>query len=405
MPQVKSVTALVVVGMGSRYEKEAHQGVSHFIEHMMFKGTKKRPNALAVASELDSIGAQFNAFTGSELTGFYVKSFAKHLSLSLDVLSDILINSKFAADEVERERKVILEERRMYRDNPRDYIHDLYDRLVYGRHPLGRPTIGKEETIHSIGRGDLLDYCRGWYRPGNIVVGIAGGVGGDLSKKEVTRFFGKLGKEAWEKPLPFKSQQKKSAVLLKEKKTDQTHLALGVRGYPLGHPRKYAYAVLNTILGRGMSSRLFTEIREKRGLAYYVGSLTSPYTDAGDLTVFAGVNNRRVKEAVEAIVKELSLLKENPVSKSELSKAKEMLKGTLSLSLESSSAVARFFVGQEILEEKIESPEEVMGGIDEVGVGSVWEVAQEIFVNEGLNLALIGPFKRKDSFLPLLSLS
>jgi predicted Zn-dependent peptidase len=154
-----------------------------------------------------------------------------------------------------------------------------------------------------------------------------------------------------------------------------------------------------------MSSRLFTEIREKRGLAYYVGSLTSPYTDAGDLTVFAGVNNRRVKEAVEAIVKELSLLKENPVSKSELSKAKEMLKGTLSLSLESSSAVARFFVGQEILEEKIESPEEVMGGIDEVGVGSVWEVAQEIFVNEGLNLALIGPFKRKDSFLPLLSLS
>lgn len=405
MPQVKSVTAMIVVGVGSRYEEKQHQGVAHFIEHMMFKGTKRRPTSLAIATELDGIGANFNAFTGNELTGFYVKAEASHLPLALDVLSDILLNSKFEPKEIERERRVILEERRMYQDNPRDYVTDLFDELVYGDHPLGRPTIGQEKTIKAITREHLCDYCQRWYKPGNIVVGIAGGTDEEAAVAGVRRHLGKLEQAEWAKPSSFKPKQRKPGVLVKGRKTDQTHLILGVRGYRLDHPKKYVYAILTSILGKGMSSRLFIEVREKRGLAYYIGALAIPYTDTGTLAVFAGVNNRRVGEAIEAIIKEFERLKREPVPAKELDKAKEMIRGQLALSFENSSAVARFFVAHELLENKIETPEELMKKIDAVTAEEVQDVAQELFVNKGLNLALIGPFKDETQLLPLLNLS
>jgi len=405
MPRLKSVTAMIIVGVGSRYEEKEHQGVAHFIEHMMFKGTKKRPTALAIATEMDRIGAHFNAFTSNELTGFFVKAESSHLPLALDVLSDILLNSKFEPKEIERERGVIVEERRMYLDNPQEYVIDLYDELVYGDHPLGWPTVGREKTIKATTRKNLFDYCQRWYKPGNIVVGIVGGMDQKVAVAEARRYLAKLGEAEWTKPLSFKPKQKKPEILVKSRKTDQTHLALGVRGYPLDHPKKYVYAVLTNILGKGMSSRLFIEIREKRGLAYYIGAFATPYTDTGTLTVLAGVNNRRLGEAIGAIVKELKRLKQDPVPKDELEKAKEMIKGRFALSLESSNAVARFFIAQELLENKIETPEELVKKIEAVTAEEIQEVAQELFVNRGLNLALIGPFKDRNQFLPLLDLS
>jgi len=405
MLQVKSVTAMIVAGVGSRFEERQHQGIAHFTEHMMFKGTKRRPTALAIASELEGIGADFNAFTGEELTGFYVKAASKHLPLALDVLSDILLNSKFEEKEIAREKGVILEERRMHRDNPREHIGDLYNKLVFGEHPLGWETVGREETIKAMCREDLLDYTSRWFKPENTVVVVTGDTDREKALAEVRWRLGKLQPAKLSKPLPFKARQGKPEILIEERKTNQTHLALGVRGYPLSHPKKYACAVLNTILGEGMSSRLFLQLREKMGLAYYVGSLMAPYTDTGTLVTFAGVNNQKTGKAVEAIIGELKRLKDKPVPSREISKVKEIIKGELVLSLESSSFVARFLVGQEVLERKIETPEELMKKIDAVAAKEVQGVAREIFVNEGLNLALIGPVKGEKQLLPLLDLT
>lgn len=405
MRQVKSVTVMIVAGVGSRFEEKERQGVAHFTEHMMFKGTKRRPTALTIATELDGVGADFNAFTGEELTGFYVKAASKHLSLALDVLSDILLNSKFEEKEIEREKGVILEERRMHRDNPREHIGDLYNKLVFGDHPLGWETVGREETIEALCRGDLLDYTGRWFKPEKIVVVIAGDIDRGKALAEVSRQLGRLKPAKSDKPLPFKAKQEKPVILIEERKTDQTHLVLGVRGYLLGHPKKYACAVLDAVLGEGMSSRLFVRLREKMGLAYYVGSTVVPYTDTGTLATLAGVNNQKVGKAVAAIIGELKQLKIKTVPQREITKAKEMIKGELTLKLESSSFIAQFLVSQEVLERKIETPEELMEKIDAVSAEEVQDVARELFINKGLNLALIGPVKDKSRLSSLLNLS
>lgn len=405
MPQIKSVTVMIIVGVGSRYEEREHQGVAHLIEHMMFKGTRKRPTPLAIAAELDGIGADFNAFTSHELTGFYVKAASEQLPLALDVLVDILLNSKFEEEDLEQERRIVLEERRMYRDDPKDHVWELYGKIAFGDHPLGWPIVGQEETIKAISRQHLHQYCKRWYKPGNIVVALAGAISEYRAVAEVRRLLGGLKRAEWSKPLPFKGTQQKPQVLVETRKTDQTHIILGVRGYPLDHPKKYAYTVLDTILGTGMSSRLFTQLREKRGLAYYVGSLALPYTDAGTLIAYGGVNNRRVEEASEAILGEFRKLKIRLVASKELTKAKEMLKGRLALSLESSNYIARFLVGQEMLKGKIETSEELMKKIDAVTAEEARNVARELFVNKTLNLALIGPMKDGERFLSLLDLS
>lgn len=405
MREVKSVTAMIVVGIGSRHEEKEHQGVAHFTEHMMFKGTKKRSTSLAISSELDSLGAVSNAFTSNELIGFYVQGASRHLPHALDVLSDVFLNSKFDEAELERERGVILEERRMDRDNPRDHIGDLYFRLVFGDHPLGWEIVGREETIKGMQREHLVDYVSQWFKAGNSAVVIAGNVDREKTLTEVARLLGRLETGRLSKALPFEAIQKKPKILVENRKTDQTHLALGVKGYSLKHPRRYACSVLNTILGQGASSRLFMEVRERRGLAYYIGSSMLSFTDTGILVASSGVNNKRLKEAISAIVGELQRLREKTVPDKELRKAKEMIRGHLALNLENSGFVARFFVAQELLERKVETPGELVKKIDAVNAEEVREVAKELFVNKRLNLALIGPFKDEARFLSLLDLS
>jgi len=408
MSQLKSVAVMILVGAGSRYEEEERQGVAHFIEHMMFKGTKRRPTPLAVASEMDAMGAEFNAFTAHELTGFYAKSAAKNFARVLDVLVDILLNSRFAEAELKRERGVILEERRMYRDNPRDHIWDLYSELSFGGHPLGWPVIGQERTIRAIERQDFFDYCRRWYKPGNIAVAVAGDISADKAIAEVRRLLGGMVPAEWERAIPFTgTEQLQPRVLLERRKTDQTHLMLGVRGYPLDHPRKHAYTVLNTVLGTGMSSRLFTKVREELGLAYYINSSVLSHTDAGTIFARGGVSNHRVNKALAAIIGEFRRLKEELVDPEELVKAKEMIRGRLALGLESSDDVAEFVVSQEMLKGKIETPEELMKKVDAVTAEEIREVARELFTSETLNLAVVGPYARDDeaTFLSLLDLS
>lgn len=405
MREVKSVTAMIVVGIGSRHEEKEHQGVAHFTEHMMFKGTKRRSTSLVISSELDSLGAVSNAFTSNELIGFYVQGASRHLPHALDVLSDVFLNSKFDEAELERERGVILEERRMDRDNPRDHIGDLYFRLVFGDHPLGWEIVGREETIKGMQREHLVDYVSQWFKAGNSAVVVAGNVDREKTLTEVARLLGRLETGRLSKALPFEAIQKKPKILVENRKTDQTHLALGVKGYSLKHPRRYACSVLNTILGQGASSRLFMEVRERRGLAYYIGSSMLSFTDTGILVASSGVNNKRLKEAISAIVGELQRLREKTVPDKELRKAKEMIRGHLALNLENSGFVARFFVAQELLERKVETPGELVKKIDAVNAEEVREVAKELFVNKRLNLALIGPFKDEARFLSLLDLS
>jgi len=406
MPHLGSVTAMIGVGAGGRYENTRTQGIAHFTEHMLFDGTTKRPTSFEISSELESLGAHFNAFTDKEITAYYVKAEAKNLSKVLDVLTDMVFNSKFDPKEIEKESRVITEELRMYRDEPRTWVQSiLYDRLVFGDTPLGRDLIGTEETLSSLKREDFLAYLEEWYRPHNLVVTVAGRINEKEALAEVREVLGE--REPGEvKKLPrFASAQKEPQILIEERKTDQTHFVLGLRAYRRSHPKREALEILISALGGGMSSRLFQEIREKQGLAYYVEAGWQDFSDTGSLQIVAGVNNQKVNDAVTAVLAELKKIKDLPIPVPELRKAKEMLRGHLVLGLESTNGACSYFLGQEVLEGKIETPEEKLKKIDAVTAADVQKVAQEIFVTNGLNLALIGPFSDSDRFRRLLALS
>jgi len=405
MPHLASVTAMIGVGAGGRYEDARTQGIAHFIEHMLFDGTTKRPTSFEISSELESLGAHFNAFTDKEITAYYVKAESRNLPKILDVLTDMIFNSKFEFKEIEKESRVIIEELRMYKDEPRSWVQNIYDLLVFGDTPLGREVIGTEETLRSMKREDFLAYLGDWYRSPNLVVTVAGKIGEEETLAEVREVLG--GREPGEikKLSKFTFEQKEPQVLIEERKTDQTHFVLGVRAYHRSHPKREALEVLISVLGGGMSSRLFQEVREKRGLAYYVDAGWQDFSDAGSLQIVAGVNNQKVNDAVTAVLTELRKLKEQPVPAAELKKAKEMLRGGLVLGLESTNGVCSYFLGQEVLEGKVETPEEKLKKIDAVTAAEVQKVAQEIFVTKGLNLALIGPFSDSDRFRRLLALS
>lgn len=403
MPNLESVTAMIGVGAGGRYEEPRTQGIAHFTEHMLFDGTEKRPSSFSISSELESLGAQFNAFTDKEITAYHVKAEARNLPQILDVLTDIVFNSKFDPKEIERESRVIIEELRMYRDEPRNWVQTLIDQLLYSSHPLGREILGTEETLQAIRRKDFQDYLGRWYQPANLVLAVAGRLEGNaldgireaLEERE-SQNVGSL--------LQFAVSQKEPAVRLEKRKTDQTNLVLGVRAYPRSHSRREALEVLLTILGGGASSRLFQEIRDKRGLAYYIGVDWQDFSDTGSLMILAGVNNQKAEEAVAAVVGELAKLREHPVPAEELKKGKEMLRGSLVLGLESTSGASLYFLGQEVLERKIETPAERLAKIDAVTAADVQAVAQELFVTGGLNLALIGPFSDAERFRQILKL-
>ena len=411
MPSFKSVTSRILVGAGSRYETKLNNGVSHFLEHMAFKGTKKRPSALEISSLIDGIGGEFNAFTGKETTGYYIKSSVNHLKLSLDVISDMLRNSLFKDEEINKERGVIIEELNLYEDTPARKIHDIYESLLYGDSPMGWDIGGRKEIIKKLSREDFTSYMDSLYSADNMVVIIAGGIDSDKTVQIVSKFFADM------KPFDIKGyrkviqKQSKPAVMVKRKKTEQVHVAIGVRTIPLNHKDKYALSILASILGGGMSSRLFHEVREKRGLAYYVRTSSDHYQDCGTLVSTAGVDPKRVDEAISVIVEQYQKISNltysassGQISNKELTKAKEFIKGHLVLEIEDSRAVAGFYGLAEILEDKIETPNEYMEKINQVTLGQVADVARSYLVSQTLNLAVIGNFSDGQRFEKLLSL-
>jgi predicted Zn-dependent peptidase len=403
MPHAQSVSCFVMLSAGSRFETRETNGIAHFAEHMFFKGTHKRPRSRDITSTIDSIGGEFNAFTGKEYTGFYVKCAADQRETAFDVLVDMIRNSKFEPEEIEREKGVIVEEMNMYFDTPRDFISGVYDRLLYGEQPLGWDIIGTKETVRSATRGIFMDYLSRWYKPERIVVGVGGKIDGDLNA-DLERLLGDLDPGSTPTPAPVDLSENGTArVLLHTKQSDQAHVCLGVRSYPLVHPDRYIVQLVTTILGGGMSSRLFTEVRERRGLAYYVFGLNNAYTDAGSLYAQAGVDINRIDEAVETIVRELRRMAEEPVPADELEKARNSAKGRFVLQIESPHGMILFGLRREVLEGQAAEPEDVLAGLDAVTAEDVQRVAQDLIAGNGLNLAVIGPFDDPDRFEKLLA--
>ncbi len=406
MPSLESVTVIAMVAAGSRYETKKNNGISHFLEHMAFKGTEKRPSAMDISSIIDGMGGEFNAYTGKEITGYYIKSAKARMETSLDVISDMLMNSKLDPAEIDKERGVITEEINMYEDMPARKIGDIYEALLYGNTPMGWDIAGEKENIKTISQADFRSYMDELYSADNVTVVVAGGIDSDTAFAQVEKYFGGMKKFTTKKALPIVEKQDKPEILIKNKKTEQIHVAIGVRTAPLNSSKKYPLSVLAAILGGGMSSRLFSEVREKRGLAYYIRTNSDEYTDAGTLVTMAGIDPKRVLEAVEVIVEEYRKVAkgEMKLTDEELKKAKEFLKGHLVLGLEDSNSVAGFYGHQELLEEEIENPDTILAKLDAVTKEEVEKVGQEFFVESGLNLALIGNFEDRQKLEDLLKL-
>ena len=402
MPQAKSVACFGMLAAGSRYETRETNGIAHFAEHMFFKGTGRRPAARNIAGEIDAIGGEFNAFTSKEYTGFYVKCAAEHRDVALDVLVDMLRHSKFDQEEIEREKGVIVEEMNMYIDTPRDYVDSVYDDLLYGDQPLGWDVIGTKETVRAATRDTFRGYIDRWYCAPRMVAGIAGAIGDGLVAR-LEELLGDVEGGAGGGPSPVSVSQSGSQVRIHTKASDQAHLRFGVHSYAIDHPDRYALALVATVLGGGMSSRLFTEVRERRGLAYYVYGFNQGYTDAGTLFAQAGVDINRIDDAVQTIAAEFTRIAAEPVAADELEKARNFAKGRLVLSLEDPKGLILFGLRGEVLENRIREPDEVLAGFDAVTAEDVQRVAQDIIRGDKLNLALIGPFEDPGRFEKLLA--
>jgi predicted Zn-dependent peptidase len=399
----QSVTVAIMLAAGSRYETRDTNGIAHFAEHMFFKGTERRPTARDISMEIDAIGGEFNAFTGKEYTGYYVKCAAESRDVALDVLVDMLRHSKFEPEEIDREKGVIIEEMNMYYDTPRDFIGGVYEDLLYGDQPLGWDIIGRKETIRAATRDAFNSYVDHWYKPKRMVVGVGGKIGDELHDR-VQELLGDLPTGETGEPDPVRLESNGDArVKVHTKASDQAHVCLGLHSYPLTHPDRYILQVLSTILGGGMSSRLFTEVRERRGLAYYVYGLNHSYTDTGSLYAQAGVDIKRIDDAVSTIAAELLKIAEQDVPQDELDKAKSFAKGRFVLQLETSQGLIMFGLRREVLEGRTPDPEEVLAGLDEVTVEDVGRVARDLIEQRGLNLAVIGPFDDPARFEKLLA--
>ena len=400
LPYAQSVAVMVMLAAGSRYETAETSGIAHFAEHMFFKGTERRPSARQIAGEIDAIGGEFNAFTGKENTTYYVKCAAEHRDVALDVLVDMLRNSRFPEDEIEREKGVIIEEMNMYYDTPRDFIGGVYEELLWGDQPLGRDVIGRKETVRDATRDTFLGYLDRWYRPSRMVLGVAGRIGDGLLER-AQELLGDLVDTETGEPEPTAPHQN-GRVSVSTKQSEQAHVSLGVHSLPLDHPDRYALQLLATALGGGMSSRLFTEVRERRGLAYYVYGLNHSYTDAGTLYTQAGVDIGRIDDAVATIAGELRKIAAAPLPPEELEKARNFAKGRFVLQLESPQGLMMFGLRREVLERRLPDPDEVLRGLDAVTSDDVARVATELIASDRLRLAVIGPFDEASRFEALL---
>ena len=400
LPHAQSVAVLVMLAAGSRYETPETSGIAHFSEHMFFKGTERRPSAKDIAGAIDAIGGEFNAFTGKETTTYYVKCAAEHRDVALDVLVDMIRNARFPEEEIEREKGVIIEEMNMYYDTPRDFIGGVYEQLLWGDQPLGWDIIGRKETVRDATRDTFMGYLDRWYKPSRMVVGIAGRIGGDALDR-VQELLGDLTDAETGEPMPAAAQAN-GRVVVHTKKSEQAHVSLGVHSLPLDHPDRFALQLLATALGGGMSSRLFSEVRERRGLAYYVYGLNHSYTDAGTLYAQAGVDIGRIDDAVSTIAAEIRKIAAEPLGPEELEKARNFAKGRFVLQLESPQGLMMFGLRKEVLERRLPDPEEVLRGLDAVTSEDIARVATDLIGADRLRLAVIGPFDDTARFETLL---
>lgn len=399
----KTITVLVLVGTGSKYEIKRLNGISHFLEHLFFKGTKKRPNTKIITSELDGVGGAYNAFTGKEETGYWVKVDASHMELALDIVSDMLLNATFDAKEIEREKGVIVEEINMYQDNPMQFIPELFEELIYGDQPAGWNIAGDAPRIRKMTRKDIVGYNKEQYVGKNTVVCVSGNIPAKTGVL-VEKYFKGLPAGNFKDKLPVKESQSKPQVSVRFKKTDQGHIMLGVRAYDRNHKDRYALKLLATILGGNMSSRLFLAVRERQGLAYYIRAMAEGYTDSGFLAVHAGITSSQLEKALKTIISEFKKIRDNKVDAKELKKAKEYIKGKTLISLEASDEVATYYAEQAVLDGKTVEIKEVFKKVDAVTSADIQRVAKDIFTNDKLNLSIIGPYKSAASFKKLLKL-
>lgn len=408
IPTSESVTVTVWAGVGSRHETPKIGGISHFLEHMVFKGSQKRPTAQAIAESVDAIGAEFNAGTSKEWTNFYIKARNANVEHAFDVLSDMVLHPILREEDIEREKGVILEEIAMYEDTPTAKIGDNFENLIFGGHKLGMDIIGTRESVKGIKKTDFVNHRKKHYYSNNLLVCVSGGVKNEDVVSLTKKYFGELKKGKTDsyasRVEKFAKKQTRPAVLLDSQKREQAHFIVGFIGEKRGNPDRFAAEVLTAILGGGMSSRLFTEVREKRGLAYSVRSSVENYVDTGYLETYAGVDLKKVDEAIKVILHEIYSLRDgvHVISDAELTKAKEFIKGHFALSLENTRRINHFLGEEELIMGRVETPEVVYKGIDAVSIDDILAVAKKILVPSKLNLAIIGPYKDQARFEKLV---
>lgn len=397
-----SVTVMSLIETGSEYENKENNGISHFLEHMCFKGTNKRPKAGDIALEFNSMGAQNNAFTAEEVTGYWGKAHVKHTDKILDIIADMYLNPTFPERDLEIEKGVIIEEINMYEDLPQRIVQEVFNELLYGDQPAGRSIAGTKENVRRFNRDDFLNYRKQHYVAGATTIVVAGDVNEKDIFKKVEKYFTDIRTARKTAKRKVAEKQTEPAVKLKYKETDQTHLILGFRAYNIYDKRMQTLKLLATILGRGMSSRLFQKMRDELGICYYVKAETVDFTDHGFFIVSAGVDSNRVEEGIEGILGELKRIRDEKVPEAELRKAKDYLIGNMYLGLESSDDLAQFFGFQEILHEKIKTPKEIEKKIEKITATDIQKVAREIIQNKKLNLAIVGKYKDEERFRKIL---
>jgi predicted Zn-dependent peptidase len=402
MTGTQTATVIVMTGVGSRYETESEAGLSHFIEHMMFKGTQKRPTTLVIAEELDAIGGEYNAFTSKDTTAYYAKVDAQHIETAMDVIADMYLHSKIEEEEIKKEKGAIIQELKMYQDMPARRIGDVFESLLYRNSHLGREIIGYKKTVEKFRRQDFVDYMEKFYVANNTVICVAGKFQEKTILKKLEGYFSQMKKGKKREMEKIVETQNTPAVKIEHKKTDQTHLALGNRAYKANHKNRFALSLLSIILGGNMSSRLFIEVRERRGLAYRIKSNTETYDDCGYFVTQAGVDHGKLEMAVGVILEEYRKIATQKIEERELQKAKDFLKGSAVMHLESSDEVAMFFIEQTLSKKKIMTLEELFAKIDRVTTNDILRVAQEVLREETLNLAVIGPHKNEAKLKVLL---
>ena len=401
MQNSEAVTIQVLVGVGSNNETKKINGISHFLEHLFFKGTKKRPNPGDIDEEIDRIGASHNAFTTKEMTGFWIKSSVRDFDLSFDIISDIILNSLFKEEEIKKERGVILQEISMYDDNPQQKVLRILPFIMYGDQPMGRGTLGTKDSVGKINRKNILEYRNNNYIPKNLVIVVSGGIDTDSVFKKINAVFSEIKKEDNGDKFEFSDSQSEPKIKIFDKKIDQSHLAVGVKTFDMFDERRYALSILSAILGEKTSSRLFMEIRQKLGLAYYVWSIMWLMPKTGMLIMRAGVSHENMEKVIKKIIGIINDIKNKGVTKKELEDTKSHIRGQMALSLETSDQVAAFFGEQELFYSKMMQPEEVLERIEKVTQDDILKVAGDIFKPEKISMAVIGnhpDFSQKEEF-------